>query len=201
TITATQSGSVTGSYQLQFYLTMSANPSGEGSVSPNSGWYDAGASVQISATANTGYAFSSWTGSGSGSYSGTSNPATVTMDSAITETANFLPVYTVVFSTNGLGSIAQGTVLTVNGTSYTYSQLPVTYSVASGQTLTYSWSSPVPGGSGIQFVWASGSGLDSAQSGSFVATQSGNVIATYQTQYYLTMQVNPSGSGTVSPAS
>ena len=70
---------------------MQVSPGGAGSVSPSSGWYDAGSSVSISATANSGYAFTSWTGSGSGSYTGTANPASVTMNEPITETANFVP--------------------------------------------------------------------------------------------------------------
>jgi hypothetical protein len=35
----------------------------------------------------SGYSFISWTGSGTGSYSGSSNPGSVTMDNAVTETA------------------------------------------------------------------------------------------------------------------
>jgi hypothetical protein len=79
------------SYQHQYYLTMQVNPPAGGSVSPSSGWQNAGTVLTISATANTGYVFSSWTGTGSGSYSGTNNPATnaVTMSAPITETANF----------------------------------------------------------------------------------------------------------------
>jgi hypothetical protein len=91
TITASTSGSITATYKTQYYLTMQVSPSGAGSVSPSSGWYDAGSSVSISATANSGYAFTSWTGSGSGSYTGTANPASITMNGPITETANFIP--------------------------------------------------------------------------------------------------------------
>jgi hypothetical protein len=59
-------------------------------VSPSSGWYDAGTVVSISATPASGWLFSSWTGSGTGSYSGTNNPVSVTMNGPITETANFV---------------------------------------------------------------------------------------------------------------
>ena len=84
-------GSVAATYKTQYYLTMQVSPSGAGSVSPGSGWYDAGSSVQISATASSGYAFTVWTASGSGSYAGTANPASVTMNGPIVETANFVP--------------------------------------------------------------------------------------------------------------
>jgi hypothetical protein len=73
-------------------LTMQVSPSGSGTTSPAIGtyWYDSGLSVTISATANAGYAFSSWSGTGTGSYSGVANPASVTMNSPIAETANFV---------------------------------------------------------------------------------------------------------------
>jgi hypothetical protein len=77
------------SYQNQFYLTMSVNSSKAGTVTPSSGWYNAGSKVIIKATAKSGHKFKSWTGTGTGSYTGTSNPATITMNAAITETANF----------------------------------------------------------------------------------------------------------------
>jgi hypothetical protein len=75
-------------FQLQYYLTMKASSSA-GSVTPSSGWQNAGVTVTIKATAKTGHTFKSWTGSGTESYTGTKNPATITMNSAITETANF----------------------------------------------------------------------------------------------------------------
>jgi hypothetical protein len=77
------------SYQHQYYLTMKVSSSTAGSVAPMNGWYDAGAQVSITATANTGHTFKSWTGTGSGSYTGSNNPAAITMNSAITETGNF----------------------------------------------------------------------------------------------------------------
>jgi len=90
------SGSVTesspngaASYTTQYHLTMQANPPAGGTISPSSGWYDTGSPVTISTTANAGYTFSDWTGSGSGSYSGTSPSSPITMNGPITETANF----------------------------------------------------------------------------------------------------------------
>jgi hypothetical protein len=92
----------------QFYLTMSANPSSDGSTSPASGWYNAGSVVTITATPNTGYKFAGWTGSGTQSYTGSNNPATVVMDSNIEETASFSIENVVIkFAANGLNSLAQ----------------------------------------------------------------------------------------------
>jgi len=47
-------------------------------------------SVSIRATANGGYSFAGWTGSGSGSYSGLNNPANVTMNGPISEAAVYV---------------------------------------------------------------------------------------------------------------
>lgn len=81
-------------YKTQYQLTMQANPSGSGTVSPSVGtyWYDSGSLVTISATANSGYVFSSWSGSGSGSYTGTTNPASITMNGPVSETATLAKV-------------------------------------------------------------------------------------------------------------
>jgi hypothetical protein len=76
-------------YRHEYYLTMLVSAPTAGMVSPKSGWNHAGSTVAITATSKTRHKFQSWTGIGSGSYTGTSNPATITMNSAITETANF----------------------------------------------------------------------------------------------------------------
>jgi hypothetical protein len=82
----------TAAYKTQYLLTIQVFPSGSGTTSPAAGsyWYDSSSAVSILATANAGYSFSSWSGTGTGSYSGTANPATITMNSPITETANFV---------------------------------------------------------------------------------------------------------------
>jgi len=88
TLTGTASAaSIVFTFQRQYYLTIQTN--GPGSVSANSGWYNAAQKITITATPNEGHTFTSWTGTGKGHYNGTRNPTTVTMSSAITETANF----------------------------------------------------------------------------------------------------------------
>lgn len=77
----------TPSSSQQYNLTMQA--SGPGSVTPKNGLYAKGAKVDITATANSGHDFTSWTGTGTGSYSGNSPSHTITMNGAITETATF----------------------------------------------------------------------------------------------------------------
>jgi hypothetical protein len=88
TVAPTTNMTYTANFRTQYYLTM--NHGTGGTVSPSSGWRNSGVTVSISATPATGYSFTSWTGSGTGSYSGTNNPALITMGGPITETAAFV---------------------------------------------------------------------------------------------------------------
>jgi len=211
--TVTMNGPVTETAVFYVGVTLSAQAGGSASASWSGGsasvsgpgsktfYVPAGTSVQFSASPYSGWAFAGWTGSGTGSYSGNANPVSVTVDYPITETADFVALpqpVTITFSANGLGSDAQGTVLTVNGQSYGYSSLPVSITVPYGSTISYSWTSPVPGAAGVQYVWQSTSGLATAQSGSFTATQPGSVTATYQKQVEVTVQyISGSAPGNV----
>jgi len=97
TISVTAQTSLTAYVKRQYLLTVTVDPQGAGSVSANpssSDWfYDEGAPVTLTANPNTGYIFNRWVGSGTGSYSGTANPATVAMNAPITQTANFAQAF------------------------------------------------------------------------------------------------------------
>ena len=98
-------------FMTQYFLTMNAGPGG--SVSPVSGWYDSGTNVDISATASNGFTFTAWTGIGSGSYSGTNNPASVTINGPVTQTAGFdvLPeILGITISNDGSITISYATI-------------------------------------------------------------------------------------------
>jgi hypothetical protein len=77
----------TANFTTQFQLTMNAGTGG--SVLPASGFFNNGQTVQISALANKGFSFAGWTGVGSGSFTGNTNPASVTMNGPVSETAAF----------------------------------------------------------------------------------------------------------------
>ncbi|MBN1754651.1 hypothetical protein JW877_00420, partial [bacterium] len=97
----------TASYQLQYYLFVN---SARGTVS-GQGWYDAGNPANFGVTPDsieaggTRYIFQSWTGTGSGSYSGSNNPATVNMNNSITEVANWQTQYYLTILNGGRGSV------------------------------------------------------------------------------------------------
>ena len=79
----------TATFTTQYFLTMTAGTGG--TVKPASGWQNAGQSVTIKAQAARGFHFVNWTGTGTGSYTGPDNPASVTMGGPISETGNFSP--------------------------------------------------------------------------------------------------------------
>ena len=58
--------------QHQFYIGITGNIPGGGTVSPQSGWYDSGSTLQLDATVGSGWQFESWQGTGSDSASGSS---------------------------------------------------------------------------------------------------------------------------------
>jgi Bacterial Ig-like domain (group 3)/Divergent InlB B-repeat domain len=86
-VTPTKNTTYAATFNTQYHLTMSAGTGGK--VSPSSGWRNSGAAVSITATAAPGYTFSNWIGSGNGSFSGATNPASIVMGGPITEGASF----------------------------------------------------------------------------------------------------------------
>ncbi len=156
-------------------LTLFANA---GTVTPSNGSsYAQGQEVTITATppttvAGERYIFTGWTGSGIGSYTGTNNPATITMNSPINETATWEHQYQLTIVS------PQGTV-TGNNT---------WYDVGTTATATLN-SGTVAGSTGTQYIFA---GWTGGASGSALTsnpiTMSGPMTATasWTTQYFLT---------------
>ncbi len=130
----------TANFATQYYLTMIANPPEGGTVTPPSGWRNAGEQVQIQATANSNYHFTGWTGTGSISYTGGNNPATITMNGPIGETGNFIINTGVTVTTSPAGLS-----ITVDGTTYT---APHTFSWIPGDQHSIGTTTPQPGTTG-----------------------------------------------------
>ena len=158
-------------------LTTSTN---YGSVTPTTGAQNSGSAVTITASppaavSGERYIFLGWTGTGIGSYTGSDNPASVTMTDNITETAAWDHQYYL-------------TVTSVNG-----SPSPLSGWYDSGTSITASIATPVSGGTGTQYVCTGWSGAGSVPaSGSqsaltFTITSPSSIVWNWQTQYYLTI--------------
>ena len=193
TAAPTTNKTYTATFTAQYYLTITRGTGG--TVNASSGWRNSGAVVSISATptnnTQVNYSFSGWTGTGTGSYSGTNNPVSITMNGPITENAAFTqnPVQVTV-QTN---PVARS--FTVDGTAYSATR---TFSWTPGSSHTIATNSPQSGGTGVHYVWKSWSDAG-AISHTVAPTTNKSYTANFTTQYYLTMSHGT--GGTVSPAS
>jgi hypothetical protein len=178
TITVNNNIIISNTYTTQYYLDI-ITPYSSGLIS---GWYNYGATVSctvaqstVEGTANTRYVFASWSGSGSGSYTGTNvYPTTIIMNAPITETAIWNTQYYV--SIVGVYSATTG--------SGWYN---------SGASASFSITSPVAGGTGSQLAFTSwtGSGSGSYTGATLSSSCTVNApiteTANWITQYYLTI--------------
>ncbi len=145
--------------------------------------FAAGETVTLSATPASGKDFTGWTNGASG----TTNPLVLTMNRNITVGANFVSTYTVTASSGNasLGSVSVSPVKTV---------------YRSGESVTVT-ATPTDGN---VFVTWSGDLSGSENPRTFAVTKNTNITATFapDTQpYALTVNVSPSGSGTVTLSS
>jgi uncharacterized repeat protein (TIGR02543 family) len=193
TVAPTKNKTYTANFTKQYRLTMTAETGG--TVTPASSWKNSGAVVSISATptnnSSVSYDFTGWTGSGTGSYTGTNNPASITMSGPITETASFVqnPV-SVTVKTN-----IAGPSFSVDGTTYSSSQ---TFSWQPGSSHAIATTSPQAAGTGVRYKWNSWSD-SGAISHTVTATKNKTYTANFTKQYFLTMSAGT--GGTVTPAS
>ena len=163
----------------QFTLTTSVSPSGAGTITPATGKYDQGTPVTVTATANTGYQFTGWSGACTGTGS-----CTVTISSDKTVIANFALVqYTLstVVSPSGAGAVTPA-----SGSKFDHgTQVAVT---ATANT-------------GYQFTGWSGGGCSGTGACTLTMTGDTTVTATFAlVQHTLTPAVSPSGAGAITPS-
>jgi peptidoglycan/xylan/chitin deacetylase (PgdA/CDA1 family) len=152
-----------------------------GTITPTSGLYALGSTLNIAAfapSAATGerYIWNGWTGTGNGSYSGLNSSPTITINGPITENASWSHEYKL-------------TVLTNSGnTTPTVGE----YWCRAGTSVNVETSSPPPE-TGVQYLYSGWSGTGSVPaSGSFTAlnfTMNGpsSITWTWNKQYYLTV--------------
>ena len=193
-LTITTSGSVIGNYKTQYYLTLTTDPLGITTPS-GEGWYDAGTNATISTVGfvetvpnSTRYRFYGWTTANMSEiedYHRT--PTGVIMDEGKTVTALYWRQSWITFDQTGVDPNFTGTVVTVDGTSYNVTTLPVSFWWDAGSWVhTFAYSSPlVITPNAKQNVWVSTTGLSDKQSDTISINASGTITGNYKTQYYL----------------
>jgi hypothetical protein len=208
-LTVTSSGSVTGDYKTQYYVTFDETGVGTdftGTVVtidginysvnslPVSFWYDSGSSHSFSyASPLTVDSIKQYVwNTTSGLSTLQHDPLTVTASGSIV--GNYFLQNAVTFDQLGIGSDFTGTVVTIDGTSYGVSQLPVSFYWTVGSMHSFAFQSPlVVTANGEQYVWTGTTGLVSEQSGMITVTTYGSIVGNYTIQYYLALQTSPSG--------
>ena len=139
----TSSATITVNYYIQYFLAVSSaygSPTGQG-------WYNAsstanfGIGTLVAGGSGIQYAFASWTGSGTGSYSGATNPDSAVMNNTITETAGWNTQYQVTFAVTPTGT---GTTTPSSATWYNagVAGQSITANANSGYTFLYWSASP-----------------------------------------------------------
>ncbi len=186
--------SVSLTFQPQYQLSTSAGPLAGGSVYPGGNWFDAGSTITLSALASAGYEFDSWSGTGTGSYNGPNNPATVTMGAPIVEQAEFWAAasYPVSFTESGLPGGANWSV-TVNGLSNGSSSPTIFFNEPNG-TFTFTVLGSVPGAPQTQYV-------PNPAYGSFdLSGAATEVSVAYLPEFQLVASSAVPGTGVVNPS-
>lgn len=178
TITITGDTTITANFQWIEY-TLTVNIVGNGSVTknPSKAVYHNGDIVTLTATPDTGWLFTGWTGN----LTGNANPATITITTNTTITANFRDGYVLTVTTSGNGTVA-------------VSPLQEKYNPGTSVRLT---ATPAAGWS---FSGWSGSASSSDNPLDIVMDYDKIVVATFtQNLYSLTINIVGHGSVTKSP--
>ena len=140
TVTAPGTASaISASFQTQYLLTTAVSPSGDGTITPSTGYINAGTVMPVSTSASATYVFTGF----SGALTGLTNPQNLTLNAPATVTANFQtgpdPSITMTYS----GSFRQGdaadtyTILVTNsGQASTSGTLTMTDTLPAGLTGT-----------------------------------------------------------------
>jgi uncharacterized repeat protein (TIGR02543 family) len=172
-------GSATVAGQDTYTLTVNTEGNGSVELSPAGGSYLSGTVVTLTASADSGWTFSGW----SGDLGGSANPETITMDGDKTVTATFTQdTYTLTVNTQGNGSVE----LSPAGGSYlSGTVVTLTANADSGWTFD-GWSGDLGGSANPETITMDGDKT---------------VTATFtQDTYTLTVNIEGNGSVELSPA-
>ncbi len=184
--------SVPVTFTTEYLLSTSVLPISSGAVSPMTAWFPALANVNLSALPASGFAFASWSGVGSASYTGTADPVSVTMGGPISETADFVANGRSYFEvTFGVTPVGSGSIL-FDGQTYSNAQPLVVpggaYALASVTQADWEFAQ-----------WEAGGGVSI---GADVATITGSgwINASFVAVDHVSISTDPASCGSISVA-
>ncbi len=193
----------TANFKLQYFLGMYAtnlsitstnptvNQTNIGALSPKSGWFDPGTDLIISTIPPLGASFAGWVGAGSGSFSGLDNPASITMNGPVTETATFTGPLTnrLKLIINGTGTVSPN----YNGQALRIGKV---YSMTAKPGAGYAfanWTGDIPTNISPKLTFLMQNGL--VLQANFIPSPFGPVKGTYAGLFYETNSISPASSG------
>ena len=148
----------------------------------------------------SGVTFTVPSGASAGSHTVTITDASANTGST-TFTVSGAGTVAITLTTSGVGTdTTTASVLTVDSTPYTYSQLPLALQWIPSSTHTIAAVSPIAAGTGKQYVYTSWSNSGSQSQTYTVPSAAATVTANYKTQYQATFAVTPTSSGTTTPS-
>jgi uncharacterized repeat protein (TIGR02543 family) len=122
----------------EYSLSVTIDGSGSVTKNPSLATYAYGTVVQLTAIANTGWTFSSW----SGNLSGSTNPKSITMNGNKSVTAHFTQnQYTLTITIDGSGSVTKNP----NQATYSYGQVVTVTAVPGTGWMFSSWTGDLTG--------------------------------------------------------
>jgi cytolysin (calcineurin-like family phosphatase) len=190
----TATGGYIATYSRYYLVTPTVNPSGSGviSITPPStdGYQVATTAISVSASANSGYNFSTFVGLASNP---TGNTFTATLQAPLAFSANFVPGGTFTVTTQLYASGSE----TLDGKSYNG---PVTQTWTTGSSHTFSVPAVIVSDTSTQYLFTGWSDGVTDNPRTVTAGTPVTYLANYQTQSLITMNVSPVGAGTVTGA-
>ncbi|MGB7123860.1 MAG: hypothetical protein WBE40_03265, partial [Thermoplasmata archaeon] len=194
---------VTVAYQAEYWVDVSAGVGGQ--ASPSSRWVDAGTTITLRATANSGYYFLGWVGTGPGATSGTQatlSQVVIQPGGAVSELATFArnsaASWTVTVSPSGLPGGAEAS-MTLGGSTYSGAGV---FDVTNLSTGTYAVAFPTIAGGGAaisEYVLESVTASVGLSGSELTVNQDLSVDPVYTTDYLV--QTSVVGNGGISPGS
>ncbi len=149
-------------------------------------------STVASTTGGKQYAWSATSGTGSAAGLATQS-GSFALGAMSSASATYTAQYQVTFAQSGLDGTATGTIVTVNGNTEAYANLPYVAWVTSGQTVTFSWTSPtVPSSvTNERFAFSA-----SSQSSPYTVSSAVTITGTYKEQLQNTFSASPDARAT-----